>query len=134
MADADRDRGRAQGSRTIHRSREAAAAGVAQLVEHQPSKLRVAGSSPVARSGTQRVARVAQLVEHILGKDEVTGSIPVASLGYELSAISHQLSAVMVEIAEPGAGTVPARPALPVPPCAPRAARQPQSSRPGLNR
>jgi hypothetical protein len=55
-------------------------AGVAQLVEHQPSKLRVAGSSPVARSGTQRVARVAQLVEHILGKDEVTGSIPVASL------------------------------------------------------
>ena len=25
-------------------------AGVAQLVEHQPSKLRVAGSSPVARS------------------------------------------------------------------------------------
>jgi hypothetical protein len=50
------------------------------LVEHQPSKLRVAGSSPVARSGTQRVARVAQLVEHILGKDEVTGSIPVASL------------------------------------------------------
>src|SRR5438876_752433 len=51
-------------------------AGVAQLVEHQPSKLRVAGSSPVARS----VARVAQSVERVLGKDEVTGSIPVASL------------------------------------------------------
>src|SRR6266581_5146844 len=50
-------------------------AGVAQLVEHQPSKLRVAGSSPVARS----VARVAQSVERALGKDEVTGSIPVAS-------------------------------------------------------
>jgi hypothetical protein len=49
------------------------------LVEHQPSKLRVAGSSPVARLRT-RVARVAQSVEHILGKDEVTGSIPVASL------------------------------------------------------
>src|SRR5213596_258605 len=48
-------------------------AGVAQLVEHQPSKLRVAGSSPVARS----VARVAQSVERVLGKDEVTGSIPV---------------------------------------------------------
>ncbi len=31
-------------------------AGVAQLVEHQPSKLRVAGSSPVARLA----ARVAQ--------------------------------------------------------------------------
>src|SRR5690348_1522196 len=29
---------------------EALVAGVAQLVEHQPSKLRVAGSSPVARS------------------------------------------------------------------------------------
>ena len=51
-------------------------AGVAQLVERQPSKLRVAGSSPVARS----VARVAQSVERVLGKDEVTGSIPVASL------------------------------------------------------
>jgi hypothetical protein len=51
-------------------------AGVAQLVEHQPSKLRVAGSSPVARL----VARVAQLVERILGKDEVRGSIPRASL------------------------------------------------------
>ena len=54
-------------------------AGVAQLVEHQPSKLRVAGSSPVARSEMKRVARVAQSVERILGKDEVTGSIPVAS-------------------------------------------------------
>ena len=58
-------------------------AGVAQLVEHQPSKLRVAGSSPVARlpDGTGHdVARVAQLVERILGKDEVRGSIPRASL------------------------------------------------------
>ena len=60
-------------------------AGVAQLVEHQPSKLRVAGSSPVARltraAGQQlTVARVAQLVERILGKDEVRGSIPRASL------------------------------------------------------
>ena len=31
-----------------------AAAGVAQLVEHQPSKLRVAGSSPVARLWERR--------------------------------------------------------------------------------
>src|SRR6266567_8014231 len=54
-------------------------AGVAQLVEHQPSKLRVTGSSPVARSGQN--ARVAQSVERVLGKDEVTGSIPVASSG-----------------------------------------------------
>ena len=62
------------------RVRTGKCAGVAQLVEHQPSKLRVAGSSPVARltgSGEQGIARVAQLVEHILGKDEVTGSIPV---------------------------------------------------------
>ena len=62
-------------------------AGVAQLVEHQPSKLRVAGSSPVARFARSPddvarddVARVAQLVERILGKDEVRGSIPRASL------------------------------------------------------
>ena len=56
-------------------------AGVAQLVEHQPSKLRVAGSSPVARSAAHSAvkARVAQSVERVLGKDEVTGSIPVAS-------------------------------------------------------
>tara|TARA_Y100001960_G_scaffold199359_1_gene208656 strand:+ start:23124 stop:23591 length:468 start_codon:yes stop_codon:yes gene_type:complete len=59
---------------------------VAQLVEHQPSKLRVAGSSPVRRSiswgfsfwaNTIKIAYVAQSVEHVLGKDEVTGSIPV---------------------------------------------------------
>ena len=48
-------------------------AGVAQLVEHQPSKLRVASSNLVSRS----IAHVAQLVERILGKDEVTGSNPV---------------------------------------------------------
>src|SRR5450432_530050 len=45
-------------------------AGVAQLVELQPSKLVVAGSRPVSRS-----AHVAQLAEHVLGKDEVTRSI-----------------------------------------------------------
>ena len=59
---------------------------VAQLVEHQPSKLRVAGSIPVRRSDSSgcstwanilQVAYVAQSVEHVLGKDEVTGSIPV---------------------------------------------------------
>ena len=48
-------------------------AGVAQLVEHQPSKLRVAGSSLVSRSK----AYIAQEVEHFLGKEEVTGSTPV---------------------------------------------------------
>src|SRR5690349_2515931 len=42
-------------------------AGVAQLVERQPSKLNVAGSNPVSRSS--RSAHLAQLVEHVLGKD-----------------------------------------------------------------
>ena len=49
-------------------------AGVAQLVELQPSKLDVAGSRPVSRS---YLAHVAQLAEHVLGKDEVTRSIRV---------------------------------------------------------
>ena len=63
-------------------------AGIAQLVEHQPSKLRVAGSSPVSRSTEEarlkrlrdrrrKRAHVAQTVEHFLGKEEVTGSNPV---------------------------------------------------------
>ena len=64
-------------------------AGVAQLVELQPSKLDVAGSNPVARStfepgGGRRArsvgsdqAHVAQSVERVLGKDEVTSSILV---------------------------------------------------------
>ena len=50
-------------------------AGVAQLVELQPSKLDVAGSRPVSRSTTP--AHLAQLAEHVLGKDEVTRSIRV---------------------------------------------------------
>ena len=48
-------------------------AGVAQLIEHQPSKLRVAGLSPVSRSKCQ----CSSVVEHFLGKEEVTGSSPV---------------------------------------------------------
>jgi hypothetical protein len=51
-------------------------AGVAQLVELQPSKLDVAGSRPVSRS-TTTPAHLAQLAEHVLGKDEVTRSIRV---------------------------------------------------------
>ena len=50
-------------------------AGVAQLVELQPSKLDVAGSRPVSRSVSP--AHLAQLAEHVLGKDEVTRSIRV---------------------------------------------------------
>lgn len=58
-------------------------AGVAQLVERQPSKLNVESSSLFSRSAvpshaivTQN-AHLAQLVEHVLGKDEVTSSILV---------------------------------------------------------
>jgi hypothetical protein len=78
-------------------------AGVAQLVERQPSKLNVEGSNPFSRSGSSSgnktgrsdvrdvsrqglwadrrsdrqeptTAHLAQLVEHVLGKDEVTSS------------------------------------------------------------
>jgi hypothetical protein len=52
-------------------------AGVAQLVELQPSKLDVAGSRPVSRSHLYNPAHLAQLAEHVLGKDEVTRSIRV---------------------------------------------------------
>ena len=52
-------------------------AGVAQLVERQPSKLNVASSSLVSRSQfvSRSPAHLAQLVEHVLGKDEVISSI-----------------------------------------------------------
>ena len=74
-------------------------AGVAQLVERQPSKLNVAGSNPVSRSLVRELVRelvrdqlvrshssssadsrwqssahIAQVVERVLGKDEVTSS------------------------------------------------------------
>ena len=64
-------------------------AGVAQLVERQPSKLNVEGSSPFSRSSklsgrriepfscSTSAAHLAQLVERVLGKDEVTSSILV---------------------------------------------------------
>src|ERR1700757_2470292 len=65
-------------------------AGIAQLVEREPSKLGVAGSNPVSRSisrivprsvsGDKIWAHVAQSVEHFLGKEEVTGSNPVVGL------------------------------------------------------
>jgi hypothetical protein len=49
-------------------------AGIAQMVERQPSKLNVAGSNPVSRSTG---AHVAQSAERVLGKDEVIGSTPI---------------------------------------------------------
>ena len=65
------------------RNRENDNAKVAQLIEHQPSKLRVAGLSPVFRSLLNKkffdflFAKVAQLVEHNLAKVRVAGSSPV---------------------------------------------------------
>ena len=47
-------------------------AGVAQSIEHQPSKLRVAGLSPVSRSFFQ--CCYSSVVEHFLGKEEVSSS------------------------------------------------------------
>ena len=46
-------------------------AGVAQLVEHQPSKLRVAGSSLVSRS---TLSLHSSVVEHFHGKEGVISS------------------------------------------------------------
>ena len=55
-------------------------AGIAQWLERQPSKLRVAGSNPVSRSSVSyecKQAHVAQSVEHLHGKQKVTSSILV---------------------------------------------------------
>jgi hypothetical protein len=56
-------------------------AGVAQLVERQPSKLQVAGSNLVSRSRSKTVdyllSRFSSVVEHFLGKEEVMGSNPI---------------------------------------------------------
>jgi hypothetical protein len=52
-------------------------AGVAQLVERQPSKLQVAGSNLVSRSKINRISRFSSVVEHFLGKEEVMGSNPI---------------------------------------------------------
>ena len=50
---------------------------VAQLIEHQPSKLRVASLSLVFRSKNESNCQCSSVVEHFLGKEEVTGSNPV---------------------------------------------------------
>ena len=63
-------------------------AGIAQLVEREPSKLGVAGSSPVSRStvdtrAATALAHVAQSVEHFLGKEEVMGPIPIVGFAQQ---------------------------------------------------
>ena len=59
-------------------------AGVAQLVEHQPSKLNVVGSSPITRfvmDGGHRCCR-SVVVARRLGKAQVVGSIPTGSFWF----------------------------------------------------
>ena len=49
-------------------------AGVAQLVERQPSKLHVASSTLVSRSIEAKICSYSSVVEHSLGKGEVSSS------------------------------------------------------------
>ena len=65
-------------------------AGVAQLVEHQPSKLRVASSNLVARSRFLTLwdsSPRSSGVERLLGKEEVMSSNLIA--GSSVSLASH---------------------------------------------
>ncbi|KAF0183949.1 MAG: hypothetical protein FD164_546 [Nitrospirae bacterium] len=50
-------------------------AGVAQLVEHLPSKQRVAGSNPVSRSKVKSVTRICGAIERGSPGDERNGSL-----------------------------------------------------------
>ena len=59
---------------------------VAQLVEHQPSKLRVASSNLVFRSF---FSRCSSGVERILGKDEVMSSNPITGSKCVYTAITY---------------------------------------------
>src|SRR5690606_31005777 len=72
-------------STTLHQMPRLAGAfaGVAQLVERQPSKLNVAGSIPVARS---RKCLGSSVVEHPLGKGEVVSSILILGSAFTHSA------------------------------------------------
>ena len=60
---------------------EVTQAGVAQWLEHLPSKQDVVGSSPITRSMAGLTSCCSSVVEHFLGKEEVVGSIPTAALG-----------------------------------------------------
>ena len=57
---------------------------VAQLIEHQPSKLRVASLSLVFRSN---FCQCSSGVEHFLGKEEGTGSNPVIGSKFLIGAV-----------------------------------------------
>ena len=62
---------------------------VAQLVEHQPSKLRVASSNLVFRSKFFNCCRCSSGVERILGKDEVMSSNPITGSKCVYTAITY---------------------------------------------
>ena len=62
---------------------------VAQLIEHQPSKLRVASLSLVFRSN---FCQCSSGVEHFLGKEEVTGSIPVIGSEIKLKIFKNKVA------------------------------------------
>ncbi len=71
--------GKGRAAARAETGRRRVGAGIAQLAEHQPSKLRVAGSSPVSRSSLVQEresfgAHVAQAVEHLHGKQAVSSS------------------------------------------------------------
>src|SRR5262245_55415468 len=81
--------------------REEQESGSSSVVEHRPSKPRVAGSNPVSRS--RMLGRVRELlkkmfgprgsvVEHVLGKDGVTGSIPVVGSRAFVGSGSHLMA------------------------------------------
>ena len=66
------------------------------MVEHQPSKLRVAGSSLVSRSidnashvvqqsgsSTSSISPRNSVVEYLLGKEEAIGSSPIAGSKFQ---------------------------------------------------
>ena len=54
----------------IHHCPQIIIAGIAQSIEHQPSKLRVAGLSPVSRSrATKELLLLKQQSKHCLEKD-----------------------------------------------------------------
>jgi hypothetical protein len=114
--DPSRSAGRSGTRRALVSLRFTDFAGVAQLVERQPSKLNVEGSSPFSRStvrgafsrspflalraggvakcwrrargGARIQAHIAQMVERVLGKDEVTSSILVVGSNRNANAVS----------------------------------------------
>ena len=67
-------------------------AGVAQLVERQPSKLHVASSTLVSRSMKFLYCSYSSVVEHSLGKGEVSSSNLDKSSRYSLAALLHKIS------------------------------------------